>query len=113
MRSAVSGFGAWLVQRVSALVTLLFVGLLLMHFLVNPPRSYEVWRDWVLGPAVSTIGCVFFAALLLHAWVGLRDVVMDYVHGAAPRVFALAVIGLSLAGLGAWVLRILLGAPDG
>jgi succinate dehydrogenase / fumarate reductase membrane anchor subunit len=111
MRSAASGFRAWLVQRVSAVVTLAFVGLLGLHFLINPPRSYEAWRAWALSPAVSLAGCVFFAALLMHAWVGLRDVVMDYVHAAARRVATLALVALLLTGLGAWVLRILMGAP--
>lgn len=108
MRSAVTGLRAWLVQRVSAVFMLIFILFLLVHFLFDRPQSYPAWRDWMLGPAVSIAAMVFFAALIAHAWVGLRDVVMDYVHPIAVRVFVLALVSLGLTGLGFWVVRILL-----
>jgi succinate dehydrogenase / fumarate reductase membrane anchor subunit len=95
------------VQRVSAVYMLFFIAFLLIHFLVDPPASYLAWRDWVLGRGVSVAASVFWLSLLAHAWVGVRDVVMDYVHPIAVRVLVLAVVGLGLAGIGAWVIRIL------
>jgi succinate dehydrogenase / fumarate reductase membrane anchor subunit len=44
---------------------------------------------------------------LLHAWVGVRDVVLDYVH---PLGLRLAVLGAAVAGLvflGLWTALIL------
>ena len=108
MRRAVTGLRAWLVQRVSAVFMLLFIVFLLGHFLFDRSHSYQAWRDWMLGPAISTAAIVFFAALIAHAWVGLRDVVVDYVHPVTARVFVLALLGLALTGLGVWVIRILL-----
>ena len=86
---------------------LLFILFLLMHFLFDHPHSYLAWRDWMLSPAVSIAAMVFFAALIAHAWVGLRDVILDYVHPIAVRVFVLALLGLGLTGMGAWVIQIL------
>ena len=48
-----------------------------------------------------------FAALLAHAWVGVRDVVMDYVHPVALRLLVLSLLVLYFTGLGVWVARIL------
>lgn len=62
----------------------------------------------MMTPSVSIATLVFFGALLLHAWVGIRDVVMDYVHTLALRVFALALLGFGLLAMAAWVGRILL-----
>lgn len=107
MRRAITGLRAWLVQRVTAVYMLLFIVFLLVHFLVDPPASYRAWRDWVLDPAVSISASVFFAALLAHAWVGVRDVILDYVHPVAIRVFALAVLALSLIAAGLSVIRVL------
>ena len=107
MRKSVTGLRAWLVQRVSAVYMLFFIVFLLTHFLLDPPHSYLAWHDWMLSPGVSTTASVFFAALLAHAWVGVRDVIMDYVHAIAVRVFMLAALGLGLTGLGAWIIRIL------
>jgi succinate dehydrogenase / fumarate reductase membrane anchor subunit len=107
LRKAVSGLRAWLVQRVSAVYMLLFILFLLTHFIVDPPRSYLAWHDWIFSPAINAITSVFVVALLAHAWVGVRDVVMDYVHPIALRVLVLSSLVLYLTGLGAWVARIL------
>lgn len=108
MRKAVTGLRAWLVQRVSAVFMLFFIVFLIFHFLLDPPRSYEAWRDWARDPRVSAGAPIFFVALFLHAWVGVRDVVMDYVHPVALRIAALVSLGLGLMVMAAWVARILL-----
>ena len=71
-------------------------------------RTLSGLRAWILGmPVLVAIG-LFFVALLLHAWVGLRDVELDYVKPLALRVGVLTVLAFGLAGLGLWILRILL-----
>ena len=107
MRKAVSGLRAWLVQRVSAVYMLVFIVFLIVHFIVDPPRTYLVWHDWMLGTGIDISVSVFAAALLAHAWVGVRDVVIDYVKPIAVRVLVLSSLAFYLAGLGAWVARIL------
>ena len=107
MKRPVSGLRAWLVQRASAVYMLLFILYLLAHFLLDPPRGYAPWHAWVLSAGVSLAATVFFAALLLHAWVGLRDVTLDYVKPAAARIGVLAGLVFVLAAAGLWVLRIL------
>jgi succinate dehydrogenase / fumarate reductase membrane anchor subunit len=107
MKRAVSGLRAWLVQRVSAVFMLLFMTFVLARLLFDRPHSYLAWRGWMLGPAMRIATVVFFAALIMHAWVGLRDVVIDYVQPVAMRVFVLSLLGCCLTALGAWVVRIL------
>lgn len=107
MKRAVTGLRAWLVQRVSAVYMLLFIVFVLIHFLVDAPHSYWAWRDWMTSSGVSIATTVFFAALLAHAWVGLRDVIMDYVHPIAIRVCLLVLLGFGLTAMGVWVMRIL------
>lgn len=108
MKKTVTGLRAWLVQRVSAVYMLLFTLFLLFHFVLDPPQSYLAWHGWVRNPGVSIATFVFFAALFLHTWVGVRDVVMDYVRPLALRISALALLGFSLMAMAAWVMRILL-----
>jgi succinate dehydrogenase / fumarate reductase membrane anchor subunit len=112
VRRTITGLRAWLVQRVTAVYVLLFIVFLLFHFLLGAPHSYQAWRAWISNPGVSIAAAVFFAALLLHAWVGIRDVIMDYVHPLGVRVFTLALLGFGLLAIGAWVLRILLAGHD-
>jgi len=107
MRKAVTGLRAWLVQRVSAVYMLLFIVFFLLHFVIDPPHSYPAWHAWMMSPSVSVISGVFFVALLAHAWVGLRDVIMDYIHPVAVRVCVLALLGVGLAATGIWIIQIL------
>jgi succinate dehydrogenase / fumarate reductase membrane anchor subunit len=106
VRKAVTGLRAWMLQRASAVYMLTFIAFFLIHFFLDPPHSYVAWRGWMRSPGVSIATCVFFVALLVHAWVGVRDVVMDYVHPAALRVCVLAFMGFGLSAIGAWILRI-------
>ena len=41
---------------------------------------------------------LFFLALLLHAWIGVRDVVIDYVHNFSARLTVLT-CGSTAAGM--------------
>jgi succinate dehydrogenase / fumarate reductase membrane anchor subunit len=103
-----SGLRAWVVQRITALYMLLFVVFVLGRLAVDAPGSYAAWRAWIASGTMRLATLVFFAALLLHAWVGLRDVVMDYVHPLPARLLALALAALGLSATGAWALRVLL-----
>ena len=102
-----SGLRAWMVQRASAVYMLFFIVFLLVHFLVDPPHSYPAWRGWISRPEIGIAASVFGVALLAHAWVGLRDVILDYVRPIALRVPLLGLLGFALAALGAWLVRIL------
>jgi succinate dehydrogenase / fumarate reductase membrane anchor subunit len=84
---------------------LFFIVYLLVHFAVDPPHSWPAWNAWMTSSSVSIATAVFFAPLLAHAWVGLRDVILDYVHLVAVRVCVLALLGIGLVAMGVWTIR--------
>jgi len=98
-----TGLRAWTVQRVTAVFMLGFLLWLAATLLVSPPESYERWRSLVAEPAASAAFAVFFLALLAHAWVGARDVVLDYIHRPGARVVVLALVLAALFLIGAWL----------
>lgn len=108
MKAALSGLHAWMVQRFTAVYMLLFVVFMLLYFVFDRPHSHADWHHWISAPFVLISTALFFAALLLHAWVGLRDVMMDYVRVLPVRVALLASLAFVLIGLGLWVMQILL-----
>ena len=107
MRARFTGLKAWWVQRVSAVYMLLFVLFLVYSFALQPPRGFPQWHAWMARPGTSVAFLVFFAALLGHMWVGLRDVLLDYAKPAALRRSLLALVASGLLGLGVWLLSIL------
>ena len=108
MRVRFTGLKAWWVQRVSAVYMLLFVLFLLLSFWLRPLQAFSDWHAWVARSGTSIAFLVFFAALLGHMWVGLRDVLLDYAKPATLRRPLLAAVALGLLGLGVWLLLILL-----
>jgi succinate dehydrogenase / fumarate reductase, membrane anchor subunit len=101
------GLGDWMLQRVTALVMAAYTLLFLAIVLWNGGMSYETWRAiFATGPfRVATF--VFMAALLYHAWIGVRNMSMDYVKPLAVRLaLQLAVIVLAIGYLG-WTIQIL------
>ena len=107
MRRAATGLRGWLVQRLSAVYMLFFIVFFLVHFIVDPPHFFPAWRDWLMSFGVSIAVAMFFVSLIAHMWVGVQDVLMDYVHPSALRVCLLVLLVLSLAAMGGWVMRTL------
>lgn len=99
-------------QRFTALWMLLFLVFVLFHFALHPPASFGEWRAWVESPFVHFAAVLFFLSLFLHAWVGLRDVMLDYIQPLALRLALLAALCLALGTLALWVgWVLLLAAP--
>ncbi len=105
-----SGFRAWLFQRLTAVYMGLFLIWVSVGALINSPDSYQEWKAWVGSEIMATATAVFFLALLYHAWVGMRDVLIDYIHFFALRFSLLSVLALSLIFMGIWVLSVLFKA---
>jgi succinate dehydrogenase / fumarate reductase membrane anchor subunit len=106
------GLRTWLLQRVSAVYLAAFLVYALVHFWRNPQPDYAAWHGWIASPAVSIACAGFVLALLIHGWVGLRDVTLDYVHHLGLRLLVLTLIALLLIGCGLWTVRILIVASS-
>ena len=107
MRRTVTGLRAWLVQRLSAVYVLVFILFFLSHFVLDSPRSFIDWHSWLTSTAVSVATAVFFVALLAHSWVGVRDVILDYVRPVGLRLGLLTVLVFSLTATALWVAQVL------
>lgn len=93
-----SGQSAWLLQRASAILVLLLLLLGIVNLLAAPP-GYEAWRALATSTHGAVLIIVGFIAVAVHAWIGTRDVVLDYVHVPALRIVILAVVGTLLLGV--------------
>lgn len=102
------GLRAWLLQRISAVYLAIFLVYLVLHFIRFPSPDYEEWRTWLGGRAVGLASAGFIVALVIHAWVGMRDVLLDYLPHSGLRLVGLTLVAFMLAGCGVWALSILL-----
>ncbi|MCG6872154.1 MAG: succinate dehydrogenase, hydrophobic membrane anchor protein [Gammaproteobacteria bacterium] len=104
------GLGEWFAQRVSAVVAAAFGLYFLVALCLAPPTDLETWRAWVLGGGMRLALGLFFAATLIHAWIGMRSVFLDYLKPMSLRLVVSTATGLGLAVIALWVAALLLGA---
>jgi succinate dehydrogenase / fumarate reductase membrane anchor subunit len=101
------GVAGWLVQRMSAVVMAAYTLIVLGVLLAQPPTSYLAWRDLFAHGWMRLATLLFFVAMMLHAWIGMRDVVMDYLRSTALRLTAEVVFIVMLVAYAAWAVHIL------
>ena len=111
MKRGPTGLPAWLVQRASAVLVLLFLLFVLGSLWRTPVHSHADWMQWLAFPGMRIAIALFFAALLAHMWVGLRDVLLDYSRPVRLRPLWLLVLAASLVGLALWAAAIVLRLP--
>ena len=80
------GMGDWLAQRITAIVMVVYTLILTTAFFAGRNFSYVGWAGLFAQPWMKVATLVALAALLYHAWVGIRDIWMDYVKPTGIRL---------------------------
>lgn len=106
--SAHRGLGEWLLQRLSALYLGGFVLWLVLRLIISPPLDFMAWKVWVAGGGVRLAFALFMLSVLVHAWLGMRAVFLDYLRPLWLRFSAQLLLALSLLALAFWAAQILL-----
>ena len=101
------GLGDWLAQRVTSILMVLFTIALVVQLLVPGPVDYVRWSAIFSQQWMKVLTFVTVVALLYHAWVGMRNVWMDYVKPVAVRL-ALDIFTIAwLVGCAGWAVQVL------
>lgn len=102
-----SGLRSWLLQRVSAIYMAAFT-IYLAALLLWPATDYAAWRSLLSGGVMRLAMALFFLSLLVHAWIGLRSVYLDYLKPAWLRFVGSLVTAAGLLALLLWAVEIAL-----
>ena len=103
------GLSDWLMQRITAVVVALYLVLLLGILMFTPALDLAAWRALFSGQAFRLATFVALISMFLHAWVGMRDILMDYIRPTGIRLaLEVLVIGALVVYTG-WTLQILWG----
>jgi len=103
------GLRDWLMQRITAVLMALYCVALAGYLLMQPYLDYGIWTALFSSLPVRTITLLFLLSLFYHAWVGIRDIVMDYVKPAGVRLLIHLVVILALLLYVIWSVQILWG----
>jgi succinate dehydrogenase / fumarate reductase membrane anchor subunit len=101
------GMRDWLAQRLTALVIAAYILFMLGVVAAKAPFGYEAWKA-LFQQGWMRVGTLLFAASLAwHAWVGVRDILMDYIKPDGLRLGMQAATLLLLAVYLGWAAEIL------
>jgi len=101
------GLRGWLIQRMSAAVMAAYTLLFVLILLFAPPRHYVAWKTLFANQAMKLATFVFLVSLFMHSWVGIRDILMDYIKPTGVRLALEGLVGLLLLAYAGWALQIL------
>jgi succinate dehydrogenase / fumarate reductase, membrane anchor subunit len=101
------GMRDWLSQRVTATLMAIYTVLLLAQVIFGGPLGYDRWAGIFSAQWMKVATLVIFVALGWHAWVGVRDIWMDYVKPVAVRLTLQVLTIVWLIGCMGWAIQVL------
>jgi succinate dehydrogenase / fumarate reductase membrane anchor subunit len=101
------GLKDWLAQRVTAVIMALYTVVFAVSLLAQRPAGYEGWHAFMSQGWLRFASFLFVIALLYHAWIGVRDIFMDYIKPTAARLTLHVVVIVLLVGYAGWAVQVL------
>lgn len=101
------GLRDWMVQRITAVIMAVYAIIIVVALFNGIASSYERWQAFFNAALIRYATFLFGMSLCYHAWIGIRDIWMDYIKPVWVRVTLHSITLLALLGCAAWILDIL------
>ncbi|HKO87098.1 MAG TPA: succinate dehydrogenase, hydrophobic membrane anchor protein [Burkholderiales bacterium] len=105
--AAPHGTGHWIAQRLTAVFIVAYTVLFLIALGLTQPAGYDAWRAFFGQGWLRLATMICFLALLYHSWVGMRDILMDYIKPAGLRLALFMMVAIALLAYAGWAAQIL------
>ncbi len=100
------GLKDWLAQRITALVMMLYT-LFIAVAVLGGVHDFESWRGLMAHGFVRFFSFLFIVSLCWHAWIGVRDIWMDYIKPVGIRLALHSLTALALVGYAGWAIQVI------
>lgn len=101
------GLRDWLSQRVTAVAMAVFTIALLVQVLLPGNGTYAWWSAIFSNNWMKQLTLIAVVSMAWHAWVGMRDIWMDYVKPVAVKLVLQVITIVWLLGCAGWALQVL------
>ncbi len=101
------GLKDWIAQRATAAFMAIYTVVLVFCALCVAGDGYAGWVGLFSGGLMRFATFLFFLSLFYHAWIGVRDIWMDYVKPTGLRLVLHVITIFLLVGYAGWAVRIL------
>lgn len=103
------GLRDWLVQRITAIAMAAYTLALLVMLIATPKIGFTQWRLVFASQWMKLATLIFLACLFWHAWIGVRNIFMDYIKSTGLRLVLHTIAIAWLVGCAGWSVLILWG----
>ena len=99
-----SGVHDFILIRASAIILALYTIFLTFFFVTTPDVTFEIWQAFFGGMCTKIFTILAILALVIHAWIGVWQVLSDYIkpvflRGALQFFFSVLLLCYFAAGL--------------
>lgn len=101
------GLRDWLAQRVTAAIMALYTLIMVAVVARRAPMTFESWKALFAQGWMRVATLLFAVSLAWHAWVGMRDILMDYIKPTGLRLFMEICVLVLIAAYVGWTIQIL------
>ena len=102
-----NGLTDWLLQRITASILVLYTIVLVYEIFAMETLGFEGWIGVFSQWWMKVLSILASFALIYHAWVGIREIWMDYVQPVKIRL-SLQIFSIGwLVSCGVWMIFIL------
>jgi succinate dehydrogenase / fumarate reductase membrane anchor subunit len=101
------GLRDWLAQRITAALMAIYTLIVAAVVVTNSPLTHGAWKNLFAQGWMRIATLLFAVSLAWHAWVGVRDILMDYIKPDGLRLTLQVLTLLLLAVYVGWAIQIL------
>jgi len=101
------GLHDWMVQRITAIVLLIYFGLMLVFLFDRGHSTYVAWHGLFHSNWLRASTLIVMFSVSWHAWIGLWTIFTDYVKNTVLRKVLEACVCLLIIAYILWVIMIL------
>lgn len=105
-----NGVADFIVQRVTAVLMLLYTLYMLDFFLTTPAIDFATWKAFFQGAGTQAFTFLTLLSIAAHAWIGIWSVVTDYIKCSRLRLGLLTLVILCLITFVLWTASLIWGA---
>ena len=98
---------SWIIQRITAIVMVVFTMVVLAAYCITGSATYEDWFALFNNQFIKLLTLLAFISLFYHAWIGIHDIWMDYIKSVSIRLTLQVLTVLYLVACAAYTVQIL------
>ena len=103
-----NGLGDWILQRITAVILVLYTVIFVAIIPFVDLQGFDSWKS-LFGPIWMKLFTIAASvSLIYHAWVGIREIWMDYIKPVGVKIGLQVFSIIWLLGCGIWIVTILL-----